>query len=73
MRTSAGSGAIPNGEGTDAHFIMDASAEMEVLEDTRAYLTAYNLLGNEYVAARRPAGARPGAPFTLIGGMKYEF
>lgn len=73
MRTTAGSGNIPLGEGTDAHFVVDASAEYEVLENTRAFVNAYNLFDQEYVAARRPAGARPGAPQTFLAGVKYSF
>jgi Outer membrane receptor for monomeric catechols len=73
MRTTAGSGDIPLGEGTDAHFIVDASAEMEVLEDTRLFVNAYNLFDQEFVAARRPAGARPGAPRTFLVGLKHSF
>lgn len=73
MRTQAGSGPIPAGEGTDAHFVLDVAAEAEVLDATRAFVTVDNLLDEDYVAARRPAGARPGKPFTLLAGFKYGF
>ena len=32
-----------------------------------------NLLDARYVAAHRPFGARPGAPFNLQAGFKYQF
>lgn len=73
MRTTAGSGDIPDGEGTDAHFVMDLAAEYEVVENTRAFFTAENIFDEEYVAARRPAGARPGKPATFLIGAKYAF
>lgn len=73
MRTTAGSGPVSYGEGTDAHFVLDASAEYEILENTRLFATADNLLDREYVAARRPAGARPGKPLTVLAGVKYVF
>lgn len=73
MRTQAGSGSIPNGQGTDAHFIVDVAGEYEVLEGTRLFFTADNIFDKEYVAARRPAGARPGKPMTALAGIKFEF
>ena len=73
MRTQAGSGSIPSDEGTDAHFIMDVAGEYEVFEGTRLFATVDNLFDTEYVAARRPAGARPGKPLTALAGLKFEF
>lgn len=73
MRTQAGSGSIPSGQGTDEHFIVDAAAEVEIYKHTRIYSTIDNVFDTEYVAARRPAGARPGKPFTAIAGLKFEF
>ena len=73
MRTQAGSGAIPVGEGTDAHFVMDVAGEYEIMNGARLFTTVDNLFNKEYVAARRPAGARPGKPFTALAGMKFEF
>ena len=73
MRTTAGSGTIPDGEGTDAHFVVDIAAEYEVMDQTRLFFTADNIFDEEYVAARRPAGARPGKPATAIAGIKFKF
>ena len=73
MRTQAGSGSIPSDEGTDAHFVMDIAGEYEVFEGTRLFATVDNLFDTEYVAARRPAGARPGKPLTALAGLKFEF
>ena len=72
-RTQAGSGSIPAGQGTDAHFVVDVAAEYEVMDKTRLFFTADNIFDQEYVAARRPAGARPGKPATAIAGIKFKF
>jgi len=73
MRTQAGSGSIPSGQGTDPHFIVDLAGEYEILDNTRLFGTVDNIFDTEYVAARRPAGARPGKPMTLLAGVKFEF
>ncbi len=73
MRTQAGSGSIPAGQGTDEHFIIDVAGEYEIFDSTRLFGTIDNLLDTEYVAARRPAGARPGKPLTALAGIKFEF
>ncbi|MDB2415003.1 TonB-dependent receptor [Rickettsiales bacterium] len=73
MRTVAGSGPIASGSGTDSHVVLDLTAEYEVHKNTRIFATAYNVTDEEYVAARRPAGARPGAPRTILAGLKVKF
>lgn len=73
MRTQAGSGSIPVGQGTDEHFIVDVAGEYEIFDGTRFFATADNLFDIEYVAARRPAGARPGKPLTVLAGLKFKF
>ncbi len=73
MRTQAGTGSIPNDEGTDAHFVVDVAGEYEIIDNTRLFFTADNIFDTEYVAARRPAGARPGKPLTALAGIKFKF
>lgn len=73
MRTQAGSGSIPNDEGTDAHFIVDVAGEYEIFSNTRLFGTVDNIFDKEYVAARRPAGARAGKPLTALAGVKFAF
>lgn len=73
MRTVAGSGPIEYGSGTDAHLVIDLAAEYEIFKNTRVFTSIYNLTDKEYVAARRPAGARPGLPRTILAGLKYKF
>jgi Fe(3+) dicitrate transport protein len=73
MRTQAGSGPIPDGQGTDEQFITDISAEYEIIKNTRTFVNIENAFDQEYIAARRPAGARPGKPFGIFAGLKYKF
>lgn len=73
MRTVAGSGSIPVSEKTDAHIVIDLNSEYELQDNVRAFVAVENLFDEEYIAARRPAGARPGQPRTILAGMKVAF
>ncbi|MCE2926631.1 MAG: TonB-dependent receptor [Rickettsiales bacterium] len=73
MRTVAGSGPLLYERSTDAHFIMDVNAEMRLINDVRGYVSLTNAFDDEYIAARRPAGSRPGAPRMIYAGVKAEF
>lgn len=70
MRTVAGSGAIPASQLVESHWRVDAAGEMRITDHITAFATVENLLDEEYVAARRPAGARAGMPFTAMAGVK---
>ena len=70
MRTRAGSGSIPADRLIDAHWTVDIAGEYSITNTVRAFTTVENLLDEEYIAARRPAGARPGLPLTAMIGIK---
>ena len=70
MRTRAGSGPIPDGEGTDDYVVLGLSGEYAVTPWSRIVAGVQNLTDEEYVVARRPAGARPGLPRTLMAGIR---
>jgi len=72
-RTEAGQGAIPAGSGTDAHFLVDLSTRFNLLDGLALNLQVRNLTDEVYVAARRPAGARPGLPRTALLGLSWNF
>jgi Fe(3+) dicitrate transport protein len=70
MRTRAGSGAIDPSRRIDAYWTVDMAGEYKVTDTLSAFATIENMLDEEYVAARRPAGARPGMPMTAMAGVK---
>lgn len=73
MWEHAGHGEPQKGDVTDAYFVLDASASYAVTKWLRPYVNVRNLLGEEYIASRRPYGARPGAPRWAELGAKLEF
>lgn len=72
-RTEAGQGPIPAASGTDAHFLVDLSTRLNLLQGLALNLQVRNLTDEVYVAARRPAGARPGLPRTALLGLSWNF
>jgi Fe(3+) dicitrate transport protein len=63
-----------NAPETDSYFVVDAHLESpEIAKGVRLFSDITNLFNNEYIVALRPAGARPGMPFTAFGGIKFEF
>jgi Fe(3+) dicitrate transport protein len=73
MRTVAGRGEIPAGEGTDAFAIWSASAGYAVTPWASLQAGIENLTDEVYVVARRPAGARPGLPRTFQAGVRLTY
>lgn len=73
MRTIAGQGPIPQGTGTDAYWVIDASVEYAARKWLSLYINGRNLGDEIYVAARRPAGIRPGLPRSLLAGLSMRF
>ncbi len=72
MRTEAGRGRIPEGSGTDAFTIWNASGELRLRTGSTLFVGVQNLTDEAYVVARRPAGARPGLPRTLLAGIRLS-
>lgn len=72
-RTRAGQGAIPEAERIGDHLIFDLSADYTFDSRYRTFLQVRNLTDEIYVAARRPAGLRPGLPRTLLAGFGLRF
>jgi Fe(3+) dicitrate transport protein len=73
MRSEAGSGAIPAGEGTDSAVVWDLSAALRVHDQVEFYARLENLTDETYLVARRPAGARPGQPRSAFAGVRLSF
>ena len=57
---------------TDAYFLLDAAVNYR-LAPFNFYVIGKNILGNEYLTARRPFGARPGAPRWMQAGVRATF
>lgn len=69
----AGSGSAVSGKETDAYFLLDVSIYAKPLKWLTIYASGKNLLNNQYIVARIPQGARPGAPRWMQIGAKAEF
>jgi Fe(3+) dicitrate transport protein len=73
MRTRAGQGAIPEGEGTDARFVLDLGGRWQAFERVSFYAHLRNLSDESYVVSRRPYGLRGGLPRTLLAGVSFDW
>ncbi len=72
-RAVAGTGAIPETQRIDSRTLLDLRGEFDLNDRTTLFASAQNLAGEEYNVAFRPAGARPGAPRTVLAGFTVEF
>ena len=73
MRTEAGSGDIEAAPHTDARFVLDLAADVDVDGRTSVFGGVRNVTNDVYVVARRPAGLRPGLPRTFLLGLRTSF
>ncbi len=73
MRERAGQGTPPPGTLTDRYFLLDGSVKYRVHPRIELYVNGRNLTNDRYIAARRPFGARPGAPLWIIAGVRGDF
>ncbi len=72
-RATAGQGATAANDLIDARWVVDLAASYEVADRIRLKLKAENLLDETYIAARRPAGIRPGKPRDIMFGIEMVF
>ncbi len=72
LRTRAGQGAFDPAESIDSRLVWDAMASWRFSDRLSAYLKVDNLFDETYIAARRPAGVRPGLPRTGYLGLTYR-
>jgi Fe(3+) dicitrate transport protein len=72
LRTTAGQGSFDQAESVDARVVWDLTSAWQFTPKLSAYIKVDNLLDETYVAALRPAGARPGLPRTAYLGLTYR-
>ncbi len=72
MRDVAGQGSIDESERIDSHFVVDLAGQYQASKRSQVYLKVDNLLDQDYVISKRPFGARPGRPFQLTIGFKFN-
>ena len=71
-RALAGQGGVPGDQLIDSRWVIDAIANYKVSDRVSAYVKIDNLMNEVYVAARRPAGLRPGMERQLSFGMNIQ-
>jgi len=71
MRTVAGQGPLPASDSVDSHVVWDLFASWRFSDSISSYIKVDNLLDKTYVAARRPAGLRPGLERTAYLGVTF--
>jgi Fe(3+) dicitrate transport protein len=72
VRTTAGQGTFLPGESIDSHVVVDFLAAFSLTQNLATYVKVDNLMDETYIAARRPAGVRPGLPRTAYLGITYR-
>jgi len=72
MRSVAGQGPVGSTESVSSRMVWDFMAAWEFSESFSTYVKVDNLFDETYVAARRPAGLRPGLPRTAYLGLTYR-
>ena len=71
MRTVAGQGPFKPDESIDAHVTWDFIARWRFTDSLASYIKVDNLFDKTYIAARRPAGLRPGLERTAYLGLTF--
>jgi Fe(3+) dicitrate transport protein len=71
MRSVAGQGEFVPTETIDSHLVWDMLASWQIRPSFRTYFKVDNLLNDTYIAARRPAGVRPGLERTAYLGVAF--
>jgi Fe(3+) dicitrate transport protein len=72
LRTTAGQGAMNAAQSIDSRVIWDVMASWRFTDRLSSYIKVDNLFDETYIAARRPAGVRPGLPRTGYLGLVYR-
>ncbi|QPJ62646.1 MAG: TonB-dependent receptor [Candidatus Nitronauta litoralis] len=55
---------------TDSFFLVDLTVNYQAHKNVRLFTNFKNITDDHYIATRVPHGARPGAPFSMLGGVE---
>ena len=58
---------------TEDLFVMDLAADYPVNDTLQVYARIENLLDEQVIVSRSPAGARPNKPRTFVAGVNVQF
>ena len=72
-RSVAGQGEFVPEESINSHVVWDGLASWNINDTFSTYVKVDNLFDEIYVAARRPAGIRPGLGRTAYAGLTVDF
>jgi len=72
MRSVAGQGPVMPDEAIDSHVVWDMLASWQITPRIQTYFKIDNLTDETYIAARRPAGVRPGLERTAYLGVTFR-
>lgn len=72
-RAVAGQGAIPADQRIDDRIVVDLSAEIDIVRGVSLMAAIENVTDEVYLVSFDPAGARPGKPRTILGGVRFTF
>jgi Fe(3+) dicitrate transport protein len=72
MRTVAGQGPHDPENSINSHMVWDLMARWQFTESLSTYVKIDNIFNEVYLAARRPAGLRPGLNRTVYVGLSYR-
>jgi Fe(3+) dicitrate transport protein len=73
MRSVAGQGAFEPTETIDSHIVWDIVTSWQMTPKIMTYFKVDNLFDEVYIAARRPAGVRPGLERRAYLGLMFTF
>jgi len=71
MRTVAGQGPLVPGDSINSHVVWDLIAHWRFTDSLSSYVKFDNLFDQTYIAARRPAGLRPGLERSAYLGFTF--
>lgn len=71
-RVNAGSESLDEAEALPERAILDLNAGYNLRQEQRIFIDITNVTNRTYIAARRPAGVRPGMPRTLWAGLSLS-